>query len=108
MCINSNDSRNNVILLNNGTVIECLNFIETEDKVLYVIGKPFNIIDNFYSNPLKSSTFNIRVVECKNENFQAFLCTMIFAKLCKLPYGDNFVVFPIIHTCNTFHCKDSE
>lgn len=96
--LNVRDSRNNCVLLKDGSIVECLNFIETKNNSKHIVGKPFKIISNFYSAPFDSDKLNINVVKYSDENMQTYACNLILAKLCKMPYERNFVIFPLIHT----------
>lgn len=96
--INCLDTKNNCILLKQGVYVECHNFVCGNDDIFYIIGKQLEIVSPFYSEPLNSNTLNIKVVKYTDRALQTFLCERILAKVCKMPLGENFVVFPIVHT----------
>ena len=78
--------------------MECSNFIQDNNDTMYVIGKPLKIIGAFYSERLESSILNVQEVEAEpQKHLQIYLCEDILAKICKMPFNENYVVFPIIH-----------
>lgn len=95
------DKTSNCCLLDDGTIIEALNFA-VHNNIQYVIGRELVKLKSLYKYPISSSDFSIYV--CKgNKIILSWLCLSIRAKLLKLPYNnkkDSVVVFPILHTIN--------
>jgi len=96
--INCDNQGNNCVLLENGTVVLVLNFVQTEDNTKLIIGKKLKYVKNLYLLPYESNTFNIQIV-IENDRIRVWPCEKIEAKMWKMPYKDNLsIVFPIIHT----------
>lgn len=85
-------------MLKDGTYVECVNFIEKENGSAFILGKPFKIVNDFYSMPINSSNLNISIVDFLTDDLQLYPCEHILAKLCKIPFRQRFVVFPMMHT----------
>lgn len=93
------DNKNNCCLLDDGTIVEALNFA-VHNNIQYVIGRELVKLKSLYEYPMSSSDFSI--YGCKvNKVILSWLCSSIRAKLLKLPYNnkkpDSVVVFPILH-----------
>ncbi|XP_036138283.1 uncharacterized protein LOC118644257 [Monomorium pharaonis] len=98
--IHCGDKRNNCCILENGDYIEVENIIQCEDEIIFVIGKKMLNIENLYDLPIKSSLLQINIVNKNNENqtLNAWPINNVVTKAWKIPYGEQFVVFPLIHT----------
>ncbi|XP_025157709.1 uncharacterized protein LOC112589299 [Harpegnathos saltator] len=95
-----NDNKNNCCLLDDGSIVEALNFV-LHDNIPYVIGREFVKLKSLYEYPMSSSDFSIHV--CKvNDVLLSWLCSFIRAKLLKLPKNNkkahSVIIFPILHT----------
>ncbi|OXU17692.1 hypothetical protein TSAR_009755 [Trichomalopsis sarcophagae] len=55
----------------NSLYLNIADCVENIDKNQFIIGKPLETIDNFYSYPSDSRTLNIKVVKYSNENLQS-------------------------------------
>ena len=49
------DSKNNCVLLTDGTYVQCFNFLLSETNIMYLIGRPLHILSAFYKKPLDSA-----------------------------------------------------
>lgn len=90
--------RDSLCLLKDGTVIEIENFAFCAILNEYVLlGRPYKQRIDFYDIPCKSSALDICLVKEIGE-----LCywslSEINMKLMKLPFKDQHVVFPLLHT----------
>lgn len=80
------------------------NFVETitdKGNIIYIIGYKMKINDSipFYSTPCDSFKINIKIAaENKNPSLKYWNISDIHAKVWRMPYKDNFVVVPIIHS----------
>ncbi|KYN29915.1 hypothetical protein ALC57_00627, partial [Trachymyrmex cornetzi] len=54
-------------------------------------------LDNLYSSPCTSSTFNIQIVKIEDQ-LQIWPCDKLQAKMWIMSLNKNYIVFPIIHT----------
>lgn len=90
------DDKNDCVQVKDNSIIQILNFAESE-KVFYIIGNKFKIIGNLYEYPYESKLFNIFIVKKTNE-VNSWPCSDIVAKMLKIPSNNNFIVFPILHT----------
>lgn len=94
--INCNDNANNCCLLEDGSFIESVNFIKHQNTS-YIIGRQLLSCGNLYSVPTDSSDIAIVIVTRQND-IKSWMCSSVKMKLMKIPYNDNFIVLPIIHT----------
>ncbi len=83
--------------MSDGTVLDCKNFINRNGKVK-IVGSPFEVVKSFYKYPLDSSLLSIRIVKSLPECLMLYDPKNIAAKICKMPYKENFVTLPIIHS----------
>jgi len=97
--IRCTDKRNNCCVLKNGEYIEVENIIQRKDEI-FVIGKRLLIVQDLYDVPLKSSLLQINIVNknYENQTLNAWSINNVAAKAWKIPYGKQFVVYPLIHT----------
>uniref|UniRef100_A0A1Y1MQY3 DUF4806 domain-containing protein n=1 Tax=Photinus pyralis TaxID=7054 RepID=A0A1Y1MQY3_PHOPY len=85
--------------LHDKTVVLIKNFVKTAEN-LFIIGQKFEQIEDYYTEPCKSSILDIFLVSrigalCSwNVNQIAFKCV-------KFPFGNKFVVFPLLHSATT-------
>ena len=54
--INCNDTKNNCILLEDGSYVECYNFIKINENI-YIVGKKLKLLGSFYTAPINSKFF---------------------------------------------------
>ncbi|KYQ48397.1 hypothetical protein ALC60_12559 [Trachymyrmex zeteki] len=78
--INCDNERNNCVLLNNGDVVLIFNLVQSNDNNKFIIGKKLRYLDNLYSSPCASSTFNIQIVKIQNQ-LQIWPCDKLQAKM---------------------------
>ncbi|KYN00040.1 hypothetical protein ALC62_09202 [Cyphomyrmex costatus] len=91
------NERNNCVLLNNGDVVLIFNLVQSNDNNKFIIGKKLRYLDNLYSSPCASSTFNIQIVKIEDQ-LQIWPCDKLQAKMWIMSLNKNHIVFPIIHT----------
>lgn len=98
-CLKTNSS-DNCIMLKNGDILLCKNYICTSDDVLF-IGQKFSKQRSFFKIPCKSSFLNIYKVSnlCPLSQWSSkdFLCKGII-----LPYKKEAVFLPLIHCFDNF------
>uniref|UniRef100_A0ABD2XRW8 DUF4218 domain-containing protein n=1 Tax=Trichogramma kaykai TaxID=54128 RepID=A0ABD2XRW8_9HYME len=91
--LNVDDKRENCIVKQDGTVFECLNFINKKNQI-FIIGKNFKTKGNLYEKPLSSS--NLGIFKISNEpdtRLETIATSMIAAKVCRYPYkGETFAL----------------
>ncbi|KAL7295063.1 hypothetical protein TKK_0011531 [Trichogramma kaykai] len=91
--LNVDDKRENCIVKQDGTVFECLNFINKKNQI-FIIGKNFKTKGNLYEKPLSSS--NLGIFKISNEpdtRLEMIATSMIAAKVCRYPYkGETFAL----------------
>lgn len=65
------------------------------------LAKSFLNIRNFFNNPVNSMDLNITIAEEDRESeCNLYKMENILTKVLKLSYKNQFVLIPIIHTCN--------
>lgn len=98
--IRCNDKRNNCCMLENGEYIEVENIIQCKDNMIFVIGKKLLNVQDLYDVPMKSSLLQINIVNknYENQTSSAWNINYVAAKAWKIPYGEQLVVYPLIHT----------
>ena len=83
--------------------IEAFDFIEnSDDGQNYILGKKLAKIGSFYTDPLPPTVLNINVVNVQDSIIEAWEISEIESKLLRLPYKNQFVTFPILHTVGIF------
>jgi len=67
---------------------------------LFVIGKKLLNVKVLYDVPIQSSLLQINIVNenYENQTLNAWNINYVAAKAWKIPYGDEFVICPLIHT----------
>lgn len=89
--------RDSSCALKDGTIIEIENFaFSLEFNEYIVIGKEYMKKCDFFDYPLSSSTLNIFCVHTLSET-KFWPLKYISHKLVRIPYGNTFTVFPLIH-----------
>lgn len=78
------------------TVVNIAHLIDTNEQV--IIGYKFLSKQTFYENPLKSSKFNIYIVQNKSTDLQYWKITDIHFKVMILVCIDQQIAMPLIHT----------
>ena len=74
-----------------------------EKAFVTVVGKKCEIINDLYEIPCKSQLMNVSICrEMQNENEINFTLFDIKTKMFKIPYENNFVCFPILHSYDQF------
>nr|CAI5838592.1 unnamed protein product [Callosobruchus analis] len=89
----------NCCALKNGSIICVSNFIKNANGI-FVLGKKFDSVKDFYTVPCKSSTFNIYLVDSLGV-FDIWNLKEINYKCVRLPYGSKWVIFPLLHLDKT-------
>ena len=105
--INCGDSKNNNVFIDNKHVVKAHNLIRNDTKETYLIGETLKIIGPLYTYPCSSSKLGINIIkEDTDANLEYWNIDKITAKLLKLPYNDQFVVFPILHTLREANARE--
>lgn len=86
----------NCCCLNDGTIIVIKNFASNIEGTI-VIGHKYRSLQDFYSEPCKSSTFGIYVVD-NIGHLQNWNLGQIAYKCLKLKLKDKHIVFPLMHS----------
>ena len=97
--INCKDEKNNGLLLKNSVYLTSHYFMNSNE--LYVIGYRLTIKKSLYTSPINSDVLNIEIVKRSND-LEMYPGNLIVAKLCKMPFRKNYVVFPLIHSIAEF------
>ncbi|XP_058789786.1 uncharacterized protein LOC131663405 [Phymastichus coffea] len=96
--INCHDGKNNYVYIENKHAVEVLNIVKNNSDV-YVVGRTLKIIGSLYELPYSSTDLGIHVVSSQqNLELLYWHINSITAKLFIMPYKENYVVFPILHT----------
>lgn len=97
--LNCCDGKNNYILIDNEHIINVLNIVKKNSEI-YVIGKKMIKIGDLYEIPnFKSSYLGIyKVRHDERSVIELWKFNQISAKCMILPFEDNFVTLPILHT----------
>lgn len=81
------------------TIIEIYSFsYEAQSKKPIAIGKKYLYITNFYDTSDCSSLIGIHFVSNLYTEYEYWNIDNISTKLVRLPFGDGFVVFPLLHS----------
>lgn len=86
---------NNCCRMKNGNFILISNIIEKNRKI-FLIGRKFNIIKDFFFKPCKSSKIGIHYLSNLGE-LSSYNLMDVDVKCVLLPNGNGFVVFPLLH-----------
>lgn len=92
----TNKEPDNCCQLLDESIIVVLNFASTNENTI-VIGKNYKTLNNFYTEPCKSSKLNIHEV-CDLGNLQMWNLDQILNKCVRLKYKETYVIFPLLHT----------
>lgn len=87
----------NCCLLKNGQYLTISEIFEKSNEI-FVKGKYLESKGNFFSDPIDSRKLGIHLTSVNNILIECSL-KEILCKVMLLPYGDNFVVLPLIHNC---------
>lgn len=91
--------KNSCCKLKCNLIIEIFNFAFSPTlNQNIVIGKKYDITEDFYEKPCKSSMLGIYYVNNLNNEFNYWLVSDICYKMARFPYKSGFVVFPLLHT----------
>lgn len=82
--IDCKDNKNNCVLLSDGTVLDCKNFVIREGKKK-IIGNFLKVVESLYTYPLDSGLLNIKIVEHLFDGLKLHDVESIAAKICKIP-----------------------
>ena len=82
----------------NGQIYSIQNIICLPNENVQLICKKFREKEDFYTYPLESSKLGIYQVRGLNDQVVTIPLENVEKKYFKLPYGDSFAVFPIMHT----------
>ena len=89
----------NCVFLNNSQVFFIQNFLETPDKLQYIIGNYFQTCENFFATPLGSNKINTVLVSNLDTELCALHISDVKWKACLLPatFPENgsYVVSPL-------------
>lgn len=81
------------------TIIEIFSFAyESRSKIPITIGKKYLNVTNFYDKPDRSSLIGVNFVSNLCVEYEFWNIDNISTKLVILPFGDGFVVFPMLHS----------
>ncbi|XP_011858724.1 PREDICTED: uncharacterized protein LOC105556248 isoform X2 [Vollenhovia emeryi] len=112
----SSDNKNRYFLTNNGQVVSMINATYVEDKI-YVYGANLKSKYNFFVKPFASSRLNIfaskGIIDKNSEGHAIYICDFsnpilyslsdIKCKLFCLPYHNEFIFIPLLHTLDIKH-----
>jgi len=85
--IHCDNKKNNCVLLNNGNVVLIFNLVQSHENNKFIIGKKLRYLENLYSLPCVSSTFNIQIMKIKNQ-LRIWQCINIQAKMWSMPLNE--------------------
>lgn len=86
----------NCCALYDKSIISIENFV-TKNDILFVIGRKYRKIEEFYLEPCRSSLINIFTVSDPGE-LSAWNINEIKCKLVKMSYKSKFIVVPLLHS----------
>lgn len=96
--LNCNGEKNNYVMLQNGTVCECIYFYSVSNVTNFAC-RYLRIIGNFYPPSYIESRFlDIHRVKGEDQTEYHHSVVDILCKMCRLPDQKNFVVMPLNHT----------
>ena len=98
--LNCDDNKNNCVILKDSTIVCILNICKNQNNKLYIIGKRLIPNRNLFTTPCESQHLGIIIVK-QNGCIKSWLCKNIYAKAYKIPYKDEFIILPILHTTVT-------
>jgi len=90
---------NSYCVLKNKFIVEISNFAfcPSLNKIV-IIGKKYNLVADFYTEPCLSFIFGIHIVSELSSNLFCWPLSKVYQKLIRLPYKSGFVVYPLFHT----------
>jgi len=90
---------NSCCVLKNKYIVEISNFAFCPllNKIV-IIGKKYNLVSDFYTEPCLSSIFGIHLVSELSDDLFCWPLSEVYQKLICLPYKSGFVVYPLLHT----------
>jgi hypothetical protein len=86
----------NTIMLTSGLVIVVKNIVTIDEKQFFV-GQKYNIIEDYFSNPLPSSSLNIVSVRELSVHLEEYDTNLLHKKCCSFSSDGAIVVLPLIH-----------
>ncbi|KAJ8965376.1 hypothetical protein NQ314_004188 [Rhamnusium bicolor] len=92
-----NRDPDNCCTLLNGTIISIENLIFTIDNQCKILARQFLTIADFYKDPCPSSNIGIYSVSTPGP-LEIFDVCEISCKNVKIPFENQFIVFPLLHT----------
>lgn len=91
------DKKNKWFLTKDNDVVE-FQYAIPADGCIFVYGETLKKLNNFFDRPFNSSRINIFCSSAKKNSISSFQLSDIKCKLFSLPYKQQFVFIPIIHT----------
>ena len=99
--IDITDNRNNGIMLKAGTVVNVLNIAKSDGK-LFIIGKKcIKQKDLYVTCGFSSDNLGIKIVK-ELDFVKDYSCDLICSKVFKVPCTQGIIIFPMIHTVESF------
>ncbi|EFN70498.1 hypothetical protein EAG_13819, partial [Camponotus floridanus] len=68
----------------------------SNDNKMYAIGKVLVLVEDLYTQPISSLTLNIGIMS-EYSHLQTWEFDKIRAKMLKMPYKKNYIIFPMLH-----------
>lgn len=91
----SNQQPDNCCLLKNGEYMLISEILE-ESSIIYIKGKIFKSLGNFFGDPIDSRMLGIHLGTLDNQIIVVNVGEVLSKIVC-LPYRDNWIVIPVIH-----------
>lgn len=95
----SNDIKNCYILMKDNTIVR-FEYAFIRNNKYFICGHPVNSKENFFTEPIVSSSINIFIAKIDGNNIHQLVyeITDVKAKLFCLPYKNQHVFLPLLHT----------
>lgn len=82
-------------MLENGTAVRCLNFVQKDDK-MYIIGREFCNPREIFSNPISSLRVDC-FLSSKSKEIGHWKVDNMSIKVCTITYNSEFSIIPLLH-----------
>lgn len=93
----SKKAGNNMFLTKNHNIV-IFEYAAVIEKKIFLWGSRLKLLDNFFVEPFSSRFLNIYISDCSKFDPEYFEISMIKAKLFSMPYKNQNVFIPLLHT----------
>lgn len=97
---NCDDVNNNILMLDDKTIIRVLNIVQKQTNDIYIIRRKFNIVSSIYEKPCSSTILSIFIVS-ENNTLYYWSVKQVICKMWTIKKTKNkCIVVPLRHDKN--------